>query len=249
MKFYRMFRRLLFFFFFASAFLPGINARAQQIASDKEKGMENFKKLDYSQAIIYYERLAKKRETPEVIQKLAECYRQVRAYQKAEIWYKKVITLKNPAPFDFFYYAEALENNGKYLLAASYYKNLNYLSVEQKLLAGKRVESCLKADSIEHALNSFIVHDEENLNTAFSDFGLTPYGSSYLLVSDRIKNEKENADKEDYNQTYGWTNHAYLKLFLFASPEKSKDSAIALFDSIPGRKFHIGPEFSDRHEK
>ncbi|MFT7299434.1 MAG: OOP family OmpA-OmpF porin [Sphingobacteriales bacterium] len=65
-------------------------------------------------------------EINQISYKLAECYRNLHDYKNAEVWAAKARALNDKDfPLAQFYYAEALQRNGKYLLAIEEYRQFN----------------------------------------------------------------------------------------------------------------------------
>ncbi len=68
----------------------------------------------YTDAIRKYEKVLEKRMVPEVMIRLADCYRQIGNTYQTEILYSQIIRMPEARPVHYLYLAEAMMANGKY---------------------------------------------------------------------------------------------------------------------------------------
>ena len=178
----------------------------------KRKGDKLYDRLSYELAIPYYEHHLKKNLDNDATMKLAECYRLTHNYEKAAIWYEKVLLIPNSAPINYFYYGHALMQQGNLEAAKemfTQYKNFVPTDVRGRnfLHAIERYDDLMK-DSVRVEISHL------PFNTAAAEFSVFPYKDGIIFASAR----EVSVVKQDFN----WLNSNFLNFFY---TEYNKDSS------------------------
>ena len=216
--------------------------KSQQLPSDSAKGLRYYNDLNYSQALSYLLKYNKSKQTQRNTNVIADCFRHIQNYSESEKWYKRAVEFKNPSSKIRFYYAEALQQNGKYFKAIKEYLLTKPVDEKEVNLVEKRTYSCEISDSLFHLPNRFLIQKAKTINTYFSEIQILPYGVNKILVSDRLPKDSIKLMKTLKPILYGWTERGFLKLFLIKGDSLLTQTEIIPFDSIHARgQYHIGP--------
>jgi outer membrane protein OmpA-like peptidoglycan-associated protein/tetratricopeptide (TPR) repeat protein len=196
---------------------------------------EQFSLFNYAIAAKKYEKAYDSKPTIKAVYGLAESNFQMRNYKQAEAWYSKLVDMSGSDQSSkhkyLLRYAETLRNNGKYEEAKIQYQKL----VDLKDATTDRTELTDLIKSCDSSLYwmshpvKLQVLNYSAINSAYSDWGATPYGNEVLFVSDRLQ------DGLNKNM-YGWTGNGYMHLF-----RASLNGSVSPFDTsnINGA-FHTG---------
>ncbi len=161
-----------------------------------------FERFDYAKAIPLYQKHIRKNPSDiDARARLADCYRLTKQYEKAEQWYAQTLKTSKPDPDNYFYYAQALMNNGKYEEAVPQLER--YLEVRGwNEIANNMLEA--SKDPRQFFLDSamYIVRPV-NINTPGPEFGPVIYNNSVVFAA------AQNRDKVIHN----WTGQAFLDLY------------------------------------
>lgn len=197
-----------------------------------------------SEADRIYDRLGYKTSIPKyqeggemdqaVLEKIATSYRLNHDTENAELWYAQVIE-ESQNPLDFFYYAQALQSNGRYERAKEYYL------IYDEMLGGDRKDQRGKilAEAIDR-MNEFQQHNisvknEALINTNKLDFSPAYYKDGVVFVSTRaIKNMWE--DSKDI-----WIDDNFMSLFYAKINEQGSLEQTEEFSEQLSTQFHEGP--------
>lgn len=205
----------------------------------------HFENFDYSLAIEEYkEAFTGKEPNLKGAQRLADSYRLTGQTIKAEEWYAKVVAMPEAAPSNIFYYAEALQSNGKYFEAKTQFQNYAMKVPAEASKAYARAQSIDAAMKLLEEPPSAIVINETVINSANADFSPTPYEDGILFASDRGgipagQNEKEMPGP------FGWTGRPYLQMFYAQRNEDSTWQVPVLVDQTLNNIYHDGPAVID----
>ena len=71
-------------------------------------------KKEFYKAIDLYLNAYEKKPMLETAQKLGNCYRHINNFKAAEIWYERVLSYVGFEFSNFYFYADALQKNGKW---------------------------------------------------------------------------------------------------------------------------------------
>ncbi|MGB4775387.1 MAG: OmpA family protein [Daejeonella sp.] len=154
--------------------------------SNSRTGDKLYAQAKYSFAIPYYLESLKKEANVATMQKLAECYRFIKDNKNAEIWYAKLVKGAVKKPENFYYYAQALMQSGKYEEAKVQFKNYELAKPVEKRKIQLLISSCDSAIIWRNNPTGAVITNEKSLNTPYSDFSpiITPKG--LVFTSDRI---------------------------------------------------------------
>ena len=144
---------------------------------------EHFASGNYVLALeIFRELLVKEPENTYYLAKLAECYKNLAQYKKAEIAYSKILNSQD-LPEDYYLnYAKVLANNRKYKQSKLMYEM--YAKLKKDELAER---TALKYDNVE----SFYANSNKfkigmiSINSSLSDFSPCFYNQGLVFVSNR----------------------------------------------------------------
>ncbi len=222
---------LLVFF----ALLFSIEANAQKTLA---KGNAYFDRNMFKEAIPYFEEEMKagdNKSKEEATERLADCYRLIGEFQKAEEYYKKLVSRAKKNPEHQKNYALSLKASSKYQEAAEEFKKYARLNPSDPM-ASVYIESCGLAQKW---LDESIGNEVKNLgflNTEYSEFSPTFYKGGFLFCSARPGSKRKVV-------TFGSeTNNPSLDFF-YVNLQKPYDSlATEVFENSARNTYlHEGP--------
>jgi OOP family OmpA-OmpF porin len=216
-----------------------ISLSLQVLAQDQLNKMQLadnlFERNEYIKSLNIYLELAEKNH-PELhaIERVADCYRLMNDYDKAEIWYKNAIAYPEAQIINHLYYAEMLHRNKKFKEARDEYKfyadydNADILPF--KLAMVDSAQKWIKTPS-----PAYVLQNEQKFNTEFSEWGLNYLDqSTFVFTSDRKiidKKKQVNSSNSDvYYKLYKTEGDSIAPIAL-----KVKDNPI-----FTGN-YHVGP--------
>lgn len=211
-----------------------VGVKAQEQPDNKQLADNLFDRYEYFNALKIYQRLAERSNADGFnVERVADCYRLMGDYDNAEEWYAKTIGYEIQ-PIDHFYYAEILLRNKKFKEAREQYK-LYYQSENKEQLPFKLASIDSAEKWIKNPSGAFTVHNQQKLNSKYSDWGLNFYGQNgFVFTSDR---KVSNSKKDTYNRN----GDGYFNVY------KSENDVVKLFDlktkgnPLFDTKYHIGP--------
>lgn len=214
-------------------------AMAQEQLSRKQQADVFFNRFEYYNAAKLYLPLAE-RKNPDVklLEKLADCYRMMNAYEDAEKWYGKAVENKKAQPMTHYYYAEALQRNKKFDLAKEQYRAYGSSTGKPEEMA-IRINSCDTAALWTSQPKDVLIKNVAALNTKSADWGLNYYGNDGFVFT----SERNTRGNESSNDIYKWTGNPWLKLFL-ASPDaqlKEELQVVTKQNAPTKTEYHVGP--------
>lgn len=193
-----------------------------------KRGDRQFGHLNYSKAIKSYEKHVQKNpQDQHAIERLAECYRRVSNFQKAEEWFSKVVTFPQTDPVNYFHYGQALMNNQKWSDAVPWFERYLETNPENKKVALARLRSCQNFDSFMQDSTLYNVR-LTNINTPDADFSPHIWNDKVIFASARNREPLR----------FGWTSRPFLELFAsdyYGTPQLGEP------ELLPGKvnsKFH-----------
>lgn len=192
---YKLFIILLFFPFLVFS---------QKELKEANMHYENF---EYSIAIPLYKTALYKDTTLQAVERLADCYRKTNQYKEALKWYQIAINIPYYSASTVYYLAEMLKSNGYYNEAIAQYEFYELYAPEKKPLIEKNINSCEYAKNIQVATN-VTVENVKELNTKFSESGITFYNDQLIFSSDRKIGSNTLIDP--------WTNNSFYKIYASA---------------------------------
>lgn len=195
-------------------------------------------------AVNLYERLGYKTSIPKFqekkstslndLQRIANSYRLNHDTKNAEFWYEQVV-VNSPVATDFLYYAQALQNNGKYEKAKEYYlKYDDMIGGDSKDLRGQLLAQAIdRMNEFKHT--NVIVKNESILNTDKLDFSPTYYNDGIIFVSSRGSQVNDRSIKDI------WIDDNFMALFESSITDEGALNEPGLFSLNLTTKFHEGP--------
>ncbi|MEN9399661.1 MAG: hypothetical protein RL632_762 [Bacteroidota bacterium] len=220
-------------FFAAFTALLCIPAVAQ--TGKVKKADAYYEKLAYAYAAdLYVKLIGTEVETPDMKSKLAQCYFQMGDMLNAELYYSEVVNMPGASIEDYFFFAQALKQNGRYeksdewmkcfsdslstdLRAQSFVKNMSYIAAIEK--QGERF-------SIKHIGN----------NSAAADFGGYPAPNTsdiYFISSRKVNIPVQNE--------WSWNGRLFLDIYRSKADENQELNNEVLVTKRINSRYHEGP--------
>lgn len=208
--------------------LASVSVQAQSVK--QKKADRYFDLFKFDKAIEQYERVVEKEpENYHALRRLGDSYRLTGRPSQAENWYGQAVQSPEADSMVFFYYAQALRDNGKYDEAKQYYQK--YATKAPNDPRGNKLANAmdnvaeLKKDSL-----NYRVWNIESLNTPAYEFSPTFTKDGLAFSSNRGKGKGD-----------VWTGGmAFLNMY-----EATKtDTGFTEATELPGKintKFHEGP--------
>lgn len=164
----------------ALSFLPANGQKLKMKIANSE-----FKNMRYADAIVHYEQLLQKdKNNPEILTKLAECYRRTNDHQNEMRTYSLLAHAPNASPKNYWHYAQALATNGYYEDAVVWYQNY-----DQAMPNDRYAAPFIKAYS---NMNQFYKDSADyqaqyipSINSWQSDFSPAYYKGGLVFLSNR----------------------------------------------------------------
>jgi len=135
-------------------------------------------------AIVLYQQILEKEDSPEAMVNLAECYRKINDPENAERWYAQVVQLPQAKAIHRLYYGMMLQTNGKCDQAKTWfamYLQENPDDARAQFLA----KSCDRQSEL--LLKGKDIYTVQNLpfNSNLDDFSPAVVGNTMIFASDR----------------------------------------------------------------
>ena len=156
------------------------------VAQMKKAEMQ-FSKYNYAKAIPSYEKVAKGKSADKqaAMIKLADCYRILNNYSKAESYYAQAISIgKVPAEVNYNY-GNVLKSNNKYSEALSQY--YAYLEENENSKTAKNaIKSCQEIKYWESKPKEYEIKNIESINTKRSEFCPVILNNKLIFVAEKV---------------------------------------------------------------
>jgi outer membrane protein OmpA-like peptidoglycan-associated protein/tetratricopeptide (TPR) repeat protein len=199
-----------------------------------KKAEKQFSKYNYAKAIPAYKKIAKGKSSDKqnAMIKLADCYRILNDYPKAENYYAQAISIgKVPAEVNYNY-GNVLKSNNKYNEALSQY--FVFLEAnESSKIANNAIKSCQEIKYWETKPKEYEVKNIESINTKRSEFCPVVINNRLIFVAEKIN------DIVDF-ETSSANNQPYLNIFS-SEIENNKVKTAKLISKKVNSTFHDGP--------
>lgn len=194
-----------------------------------------FEKLSYSYATgLYEELLGSEVDSPKMKSKLAICYYNTGDLKKSEETFAQMINTEFATREDFFYYAQALKQNGKYAESDLWMEKFNKLDAnDARGLSYMNNPSYL--EKIEKQGVHFTINNL-NCNTPSADFGGYPstVNNDAYFVSSRRK-------RVFVQNEWSWNSKRFLDLYKSTIASSSELENVELITKKVNTRFHEGP--------
>ncbi len=199
-----------------------------------KKAEKHFANFDYAKAIPAYEKVAKGNSSDKqnAMIKLADCYRILNNYSKAEFYYYQAITIGKVPTMVNYNYGHILKSNNKYSEALKQY----YIFLEENKtskIAENAIKSCLEIKYWESKPKEYEIINIENLNTNRSEFCPVIINNRLVYVAERVYDIVDFEKSATNNQPY---------LNIFSSEIKNNEIKKGkLLSKKVNSSFHDGP--------
>jgi len=204
-------------------------------AGKLKKADAYYEKLSYSYAVDLYEELiGSEVDSPKLQAKIGSCYYYMGNMVKSESYYSSMINSGLAVKEDFFFYAQALKQNGKYTESDQWMSKFNQLASNDT-----RGLSYINNTSYLDKIQKQGVHFEIknlNCNTSVADFGAYPSidGKHVYFVSARRK-----PVMIQYEWT--WNETQYLDVYKSNVDSQKELDNISILNKDINTRFHEGP--------
>lgn len=215
--------------------LPILFCSLQTLAqSNLQKADSAFKYKEYAIAAKFYEKAYKKEVTKDkkkdVAFLLGESYRIMNNHKEAKKWYDIALN-EGQRSFDFFVnYGDVLIKNGEYTLADAAYNRALEIKKDDKILK-RKIESCTFAQKNDSVNERYLIINEEEINSPYSEYGLGFYKDKLIFASTRIEENDKRFDtytgqgfSDYYEATYDPKKERFVK------PQKTKGGLNSKFN-------------------
>ena len=220
------------FLLFLGLILISTPADAQSKKDKDYRANMAFSAGEYAKAIDLYKtafnKIKEKNKKNEIVFKIAECYRIVRDFRKAELWYKKAITGNYQDPVIYLRYGEMLLTGENYELALVQFKRYKEL-VPDDPRGENGIKSCQLASEWIDRPTGYEVEEMRYFNSREKDFS-PAYGSDDFSTVYFTSTRNEATGKE----TSGATGESFTDIFVSRMDRKGKWSV-----PVP-----VSPEFN-----
>lgn len=212
------------------------------------KANRAFDQYDYARAIPIYKQVVEQKNAgaAEATSRIADCYRMIRDYSLARIWYAKAVRLPDSDPSSHYFYGQALRGIGKYKEAKEQF--LLYAKKKPNDPRGKIfARYCDEIEDLARLRPEYVIKNADSLNSEYSDFSPVMFKNGMLFCSDRRPEFKNSLH-------YNWTGDYYLDVYYadldIREGEFPFTSNIETFLRNLNEKYHDGPvTFTDDYNK
>lgn len=204
-------------------------------AGKLKKADAYYEKLSYSYAVDLYEELiGSEVDSPKLQAKIGSCYYYMGNMVKSESYYSSMINSGLAVKEDFFFYAQALKQNGKYTESDQWMSKFNQLATND-IRGLSYINNTSYLDNIQKQGVHFEIKNL-NCNTPVADFGAYPSidGKHVYFVSARRK-----PVMIQYEWT--WNETQYLDVYKSNVDLQKELDNITLLNKEINTRFHEGP--------
>ncbi len=196
-----------------------------------DKANKYFSEFQFEEAIPLYLRAIKKGQDSLAVINLAESYRQIHDYPKAEVYYKRAAELfPNNADVQLKY-GQILKSNSKLEQAKEVF--VVYANANPTDAAGQSfLLSCDRVRSWSVQTPGYEVENKADLNSELSDFSPMPFGNGVAFVSDRFAESSDATGAEEV----GYLSITFSEMNSDSSFKRAKPISNMIND-----EFHNGP--------
>jgi outer membrane protein OmpA-like peptidoglycan-associated protein len=210
--------------------------------SGKLKKADNYyNKIAYSYAATIYEQLiGSEVDSPTMQSKLAMCYYHMGEMQAAQKYFAGMIESKDATPDNYFYYAQALKQNGNYQESDKWMEKFHNGAVAD-IRGVSFVSNPSYVETIEKQGNHFTI---KNLacNSNAADFGGYNYVSSGNSASiNNVYFVSARTNRIPIQNEWSWNSKRFLDLYMGSADAQQELSDLKLITKKVNTRFHEGP--------
>lgn len=201
-----------------------------------KKADKLFESYQYAEAAKLYKKTAIGKKKEEGLTKTGNCYRMMKDYKMAEFYYGKVAAMKSSNPSVYYYYAEALLNNGKYEEANKQLKIFLGLQPNDKM-GLRNLRSADEMQTWQIQTSVYKVYNMKGMNSSYADFSPVLYKDGIVYASEL----KPDMISGNYNF---WNGQPNLCLFLSKGNKKADSTMYEqgnVFSSVFNNDAQNGP--------
>jgi outer membrane protein OmpA-like peptidoglycan-associated protein len=210
-------------------------ASAQEQLSLKQQADRLYERYEYFKSLNLYLKLANRNHpsTP-ILERVADCYRNINRFQEAEAWYARAVTDTGASKLSHYYYAEALLYSQKTDQAKQQYQ-IYFSKVNEPAMKALKLANCDSAAVWVKQNSGYKVTSLPNINTPFSEWGLVDDTEGGMIYTSNRTMDNGMLDNRTGN---GW-------FWLFAADKNGENSKPVYFangiDGLALYNYHIGP--------
>lgn len=200
-----------------------------QNLTDLRRANKEYELHAFNLAIKSYLKVLERRpNNPEILSKVADCFRHLNEMEKAREFYDRAISQTRAEPEVYLNYGKVMMALGRYDEAFNLF--MNYSRVDATV--GKHyADNCKFAKSQLGVGSSYLVSNEF-INSNSSDFGPTFYGDQVIFSSARTDIQRSSSS---------WTGKAYNQLFRSKPGDNGfLQSAVFMKNSLKN-EYNVGP--------
>ncbi|MFI5137058.1 MAG: OmpA family protein [Sphingobacteriales bacterium] len=174
-------------------------AGAQEQLSVKQQADKLFERYEYFKSLSLYLKLVKHKTGVQVLERIADCYRNINRYEDAETWYARATADPKASKISHYYYAEVLLRDQKFDPAKQQYR-LFYTDDADVLK--QKLSDCDSAAQWMNEKSVYKVKNEAAFNTEFSDWGLNYEGKNAIVFTSDRKTDNPDIDNRTGNNWF-----------------------------------------------
>jgi outer membrane protein OmpA-like peptidoglycan-associated protein len=159
----------------------------------------------WEKEIPMYKKVLENGAQPNVMEKLADCYRMTGDLEKAEVWYRNAIVNGNQNTSCRLNYAKVLQSNGKYQEAKDQFVLYEEITGEYAM-GDKYIASCEMAMKLKDDHKRYEIQPVARLNTNYSDIIAINTRDEIVFATrgkrseiGSLRNVKEKSESSDYD--------------------------------------------------
>jgi outer membrane protein OmpA-like peptidoglycan-associated protein/tetratricopeptide (TPR) repeat protein len=194
-----------------------------------------YEKLSYAYAVgLYEELIGSEVASPALFSKIASCYYYMGDMEKAETNFKSMIQTDAAVKEDYFLYAQALKQNGKYTESDVWMTKFNQLASSDH-----RAVSFISNSSYLQNIEKQGIHFEIknlNCNSSVADFGAYPSVDGNLLY---FLSSRRKPIMIQYE--WSWNQTQFLDVYTSTVAPNGEVQNISLLNKRVNSRFHEGP--------
>lgn len=144
---------------------------------------EYYKQHRYTKAAQFYSKAIKRKPTSFATERLGDCYRNMKDYNRAEFWYEKSLAYNESSAKALLNYGQMLKTNEKFEKAKTIFSRYGILPGVDVEMAKKLTASCDSAMKWNDEKSQFLLVNRKDLNSGYSEFGVSSLSNVAFVIS------------------------------------------------------------------